>query len=319
MLDADQVRGETRICIGVCTYKRPVMLRSCLSSLAPLQIPDGCALSVVVVDNDSTPTSRENVEAFNGLSEGIPFHYGHEPKRGISQARNAILDAAAGLRADWIVMIDDDQIVPIDWLLKMWSAQRETGADVVQGSVDLVYPDPLPRWAFPKQKRDKWNYDANRAATNGVLFRVGLNDKEGQPLRFSPDFDLTGAEDRDFFIRAKLGGARIVFTPEAVAREFVPEPKLTFLAQIRRAYCFEVVMVRQDRQLFGFLPTLATKSAKFSECLIEGLRLLAEAPFAANGRKKLLKGVKKLSKAGGIFAGLTGLANAHLYENIYGH
>lgn len=320
MGNAVPARCGAHICLGVCTYQRPQMLVRCLLALQRLAEPDDVRLSIVVVDNEPFPAVAELVQAFGAKCR--PVLYVNERRRGIAQARNAVLEKAAELRADWVAMIDDDQLVAPDWLVMMWRAQRLTRADVVSNTVEDEYPEPLPVWAFPRTKKRRWDLGARGAATNGVLFRAGLMGSDSAPLRFDTRFALTGGEDRDFFARAILySGARIIVTPEAVSVEVVPASKLSYGAQVWRSYWMEAVNVRQDRQYYGPVAYIA-KVMKILSALVNAIWALVCAPFAALksgqcARKYLLKSGKQAGKAAGIMVGLAG-PQPQPYRTIHG-
>lgn len=314
MLDANRVRNEARICLGVCTYERPLRLGACLNTINRLKAPAGCRLDIVVVDNELTPAAEDEVGIYSEqiTSErfyGHEWHYVHEPRRGISHARNAVIEKALQLEADWIAMLDDDQIVPPDWLKAMWRALDMIEADVVEGYVAMDYPEPLPKWAFPKKKKRRWKVDCDRAATGGVLFSAELVRADGMALRFRPDFNFTGGEDRDFFVRACRAGAVIIRTPDAISCEFVPESRLSLKAQLSRSYCTARVNAWQDRELYGFTGAMVGSSVKFMDCFVKGAGLMLTAPFAIIAgqhavRRRVLKGGQKLAQVAGISAGL---------------
>src|SRR5262245_44204072 len=104
-----------RAAIGVCTAERPLMLARCLEAIGAQLVPQGTELQVVVVDNEIAPNSRHIVAQ---LSERCRFavHYVHEPRRGIPQARNAVLAKCRELDVDWIAFTDDDCWVSPTWL-----------------------------------------------------------------------------------------------------------------------------------------------------------------------------------------------------------
>src|SRR5262245_18908423 len=106
------------VAIGVCTAGRPQMLTACLSSIARQRLPERCPepwqLHLVVVDNEPEPNNQQLVEEF-AASCPFPVRYVHEPRRGIPQARNAVLDAFED-RSDWIAFTDDDCRPDPDWI-----------------------------------------------------------------------------------------------------------------------------------------------------------------------------------------------------------
>ena len=90
--------------IGVCTFRR-AELADTLRSLAAMDMPSGFDVSVIIADNDDTPSARDLVTALS-RELTLPIHYRHAPARNISIARNACLDAST---ADFVAFIDDDE------------------------------------------------------------------------------------------------------------------------------------------------------------------------------------------------------------------
>ena len=91
-----------RVAIGICTAHRPEMLKCCLAALASQIIPEGVEPTLVIADNEPVPNNREAVMEFAAFCP-FPVVYVHEPSRGISRARNALLRACEG-RFNWIAM-----------------------------------------------------------------------------------------------------------------------------------------------------------------------------------------------------------------------
>jgi glycosyltransferase involved in cell wall biosynthesis len=55
----------------------------------------------------------------------FPVFYVHEPRRGIAQARNAAMAKALEIGADWLAMIDDDEVADPDCHERLvWSTRR---------------------------------------------------------------------------------------------------------------------------------------------------------------------------------------------------
>lgn len=331
MLNSRPIQGDAataaRITLGVCTYKRPQMLTECLSSLTQLIAPYDTALSIVVVDNEASAETCEIVERYADISNH-PMRYVAEPRRGIASARNAVIAAALADNADWIVMLDDDQVVPPDWLRKMHGAQARALADVVKCSVLHQYPDPLPEWVFPQTKPFRGSYDAEFVPTNGVMFRASLvrpktGDGRNLGLRFDERFNLTSGEDRDFFLRAHGLGAFIIQTPDAVATEFVPLSKCSFSAQVARVYWQEMTNAVQDRRPFGRLHNMPSNFWRCPKLFLDGSLMIIAGTLTFplrrhRGRRRFFRGATKLARAAGICVGLVGAARAKPYLTIHG-
>ena len=226
--------GAMHIVVCVCTCLRPQMLRRCLEAIARLVRPEGYRLSVVIVDNESEPNNRVIVESF----PGVVYH--HEPRRGIANARNAALEKALELGADFIAFTDDDAEPAEEWIAKLAEAQRETGAEVVRGRTVYTYPEPLPAWVVKPSKKPRLSAAPPRgvssAPTNNVIFSAKLVTARGLNLRFDARFNTVGSEDTDFFKRARERGAKIVATEWALVHEPVVPERCTYRYQVLRQF-----------------------------------------------------------------------------------
>lgn len=114
----------------ICTRDRGPHLRACLESLSSQQSPPG---EIVVVDNSRDGDAR-------GLCEARPdVHYVHEPRPGLSMARNAGILAAT---RPVIAFTDDDVQPHALWTSEVARvfAEGENGPDAMTG---LVLPARL--------------------------------------------------------------------------------------------------------------------------------------------------------------------------------
>ena len=127
--------GKNRsIDICVCTFRRPE-LADTLRSLAAMDMPSGFDISVIVADNDDTPTAEPLVTTL-AQELKLPIRYRHAPARNISIARNACLDAST---ADFVAFIDDDETASSRWLAELVATAEASGAAAVLGPVRALY------------------------------------------------------------------------------------------------------------------------------------------------------------------------------------
>ena len=145
--------------VGICTYKRPAMLSNLLAVCFKLEPPPGQTLALLIVDNDPECTAKAAVETARQVSP-VPIHYHAEPQRGISNARNRVLQEALSLNASCLALIDDDEIMKPDWLIQLYGVMCEAGADAVGGPSYWDLPPDAPAWqhALPTSPR----YEARR-------------------------------------------------------------------------------------------------------------------------------------------------------------
>ena len=161
------------ISVAICalTLHRPKGLDSLLSSLAGLDDPGpDHTVSVVIVDNDPEESARAAVE---GRRSEMPWNmlYAGEPRRGIPFGRNTAVRTAGDV--DFIAFLDDDETADAAWLTELLRVQRDTGADVVTGTVLPVFEADPPPWArqgrFFERQRFTTGHRLTYARTSNVL------------------------------------------------------------------------------------------------------------------------------------------------------
>jgi glycosyltransferase involved in cell wall biosynthesis len=183
------------ISICVCTYNRADMLAATLPALAALRHdPAALSLELVLVDNNSADGTRAAVETLRGRFP-YPVRYVFEGRQGLSHARNAAIEAAAG---DYLAFLDDECIVRPDWAEVAARTIAESGAAIVGGPYFAGFLDgPRPHW-FATKYGDAHFLDRPRVVrgfverfnvTGGnMLLRRDVFDG----LRFDPAFGMSG-------------------------------------------------------------------------------------------------------------------------------
>jgi succinoglycan biosynthesis protein ExoM len=216
---------KNSVCIAVCTFKRPGMLLECLNSLSMLTIPGQCSVAVVVIDNEQEPNNRDIVCGFPG------FLYVHEPLRGISNARNAALQAAFSVAEDWIAFIDDDEVADRFWLSRLLSKAEESKVDVIGGPVAFHYPENYPAYL----ERRKWRFSPNApTVTSNVLISMNFLRKFDPTPSF--DRNLAAGEDRAFFTLLRENGAVFERADNAIVTETAVVSRYSLWGCIKRGY-----------------------------------------------------------------------------------
>lgn len=302
-----ETRGQTRVDIGICTFRRP-QLKQTLRSLAGLRVPSGTTMRIMIADNDSAPSARALVDAF---AAGLPFEvrYIHCPASNISVARNACLEAADG---DFLVFMDDDQeVVSPDWLAELLKRADASGADVVLGPVIAVYDEDAPRWmregdfhsTFPVWVKG----EIRTAYSANTLLRLASPAIAGR--RFDLSLGRSGGEDTEFFTRVHRAGGRIAYTPRAPAHEPVPASRASLAWLVKRRFRSGQThgrLLGGDRSAAGTIPQLLLAAAKAGYCF--GMAGLA-APFVLRRNRNLLRGMLHA----GVVVGLLGLREIEQY------
>lgn len=223
----------TRIDILMCTFRRPEVAEA-IGALGQIDLPPGSDLRLIVADNDDSDSARQAV--LRAAAE-LPFacHYIHAPARNISVARNACLDAASQRGADWIISLDDDELVRRDWLVQLLAAAQ--GHDGSFGKVQAVYSDGAPGWMRALDLHSAHPEHLGRQIRTGISGNAALRWRgtDWQDQRFDLSRGRSGGEDTEFFLRLYNLGARFAAAPLAIATEPVPPSRqsIEWLSQRR--------------------------------------------------------------------------------------
>lgn len=213
------------------------MLNECLDSLSNLKCPDGCSITVMVVDNSENGSAEEIVSKklphFN-----YPIIYVTETARGIVCMRNKALEAAGELEADYLAFMDDDEVCSDDWIVQLYSGLKKHGAQVAQGTTLRLIPDDISEWLKRNRllKLRKYTTGTIRssASTRNVMFDYKYFEELG--LKFNMAFNLMGSSDSFFFKEAYEMGAKIVWIDEARVTEILPKSRMNFKWIAQRAF-----------------------------------------------------------------------------------
>jgi succinoglycan biosynthesis protein ExoM len=208
--------------ITIASAGRPSLART-LASLAAMDKPVGLTIDVVIAD-DST---EGRVGGIVSAAGPLPFPVRVIPvaARNVSIARNACLDAATG---DLLAMVDDDEWVAADWLIRLLAAMQEFQADCVFGPVHPVYPVGTPQWIVAANPLHvDWGHRGRRVQvgrSGNTLVRRAMITKAG--VRFDTSLGRTGGEDTLFFHTLARAGAVLVVTDDAIIHEDAPPARV---------------------------------------------------------------------------------------------
>lgn len=304
--------GTAKIAIGICTFRRP-MLTETLHSLAAQALPPGTSCSVIVADNDDTPTALPLVEQAR-TAASHPLHYVHAPARNICLARNALLDKAADLGVDYLAFIDDDETATPDWIKNLLEQISASGDDAVLGHVQAVYRPDTAAWlhrvrphdAAPVIQRD------GRILTGyagNVILRLKSPALQGR--RFNPALGVTGGEDDDFFSSMVRDGGTISYAPDAFVFEKVPPARESLrylmLRKFRSGQTYAMITEPDRRGRLGVIPL--TQAAAKTALLLTWAGLNVLSP------DRRMRALLRASLHAGVCAHLLGTKTLELYKS----
>jgi glycosyltransferase involved in cell wall biosynthesis len=117
------------------------LLDETLARLQELHIPEGVIWELLVVNNCCTDNTDEVISRHGAR---LPLRRLHEPRPGLSNARNCALGAARG---DLLIWTDDDVLVDSRWLEEYVRAAHDwPEAAFFGGTVNPWFPKAPPRW-----------------------------------------------------------------------------------------------------------------------------------------------------------------------------
>src|SRR3989475_12340703 len=193
-----------RISVVVCSFNGASTIRDTLNCLRMLDYPD---FEVIVVDDGSTDSTPQIISEYR-------VRLISTENRGLSQARNAGIQAATG---EMVAFIDDDAYPDIHWLKFLASCMID-GNYVGVGGPNL--PPPNDGWKADAVANAPGNPTAvlltDRVAEHipgcNMMFRRDALDKIGG---VDPVFRGAGG-DVDLCLGLRGGGGAIRFSPSAV-------------------------------------------------------------------------------------------------------
>jgi succinoglycan biosynthesis protein ExoM len=227
-------KATQHICVCICTYKRPQLLRRLLGELVDQETSGFFNYSIVVADNDQLRSAEAVVKDFSAMAPNIPVKYCVQPQQNISLTRNKAIENATG---DFIAFIDDDEFPIKRWLLTLFETCNRFNVDGVLGPVKRYFDEKPPEWLLKSHIYERPVYptgsvlDKKDGRTGNVLLKKRLFASGEDPFR--PEF--TGGSDKDFFIRMMQKGYRFIWCADAVAYEVVPPFRWKRTFMLRKA------------------------------------------------------------------------------------
>ena len=290
------------VVVAIPTFRRPRSLARLLAALEKIETE--AKVTVVVADNDAERHAGYDL-CLTLRDRG--YRWTLDPviaaERGISHARNALVERALSYRgAGFVAMLDDDEWPSPQWLDQFLRVQRETQADALQGSILFEFASAPKSWAagfdgLSSIRRPTGPQPMLEGAGNLLLTRSCLERLE-RPW-FDPAFALTGGEDRDFFERLVRAGNRLAWADEATAFTVVPASRTSLRWTLVRAYRIgntEMRIFQKHRPQFRATVREYTKIALALLLTPVLLVILAAVPNrAADALRRFFRNVGKIS------------------------
>ena len=245
MVDApgrpEPAAGRTTVGVCVCTHRRNEPLKRLLVSLtaASDHTRDRADVGVVVVDDNPDSRARAVVERFEGTFP-LGIRYVFSGQENIARARNLAVAEAMRI-GEWVAMVDDDVVVPPEWLQRLLDVSQRTGADAVTGPMQVVFPEGSPPWLSAEPFGEIGavvgigDAPVETCATSNTLLRSGWL-RDHPEIRFEDALGKLGGEDVVFFRRSTASGLRAHYSREVAVQQLEPMERSTLAYQLRRAF-----------------------------------------------------------------------------------
>ncbi|MGY2085979.1 glycosyltransferase family 2 protein [Blastococcus sp. SYSU DS0539] len=214
-------RREPRVVVAVLTYRRTGELPGLLAALTEQAGTVSPRAAVLLVDNDPDGSAAGTAAAWAGV------RYVHEPRPGISAARNRALAEAA--EADLLVFLDDDELPGPTWLAALVGAWTRWGCAAVAGPVPARLLGPADDWVAGSGLFDRPRHvtGARMSGAGAGNLLLDLHQVRALGLTFDERLGLTGGEDTLFTHQLVHGGGEIRWCDEAEAVESIPAARLS--------------------------------------------------------------------------------------------
>ncbi len=248
--------------IVICTYDRVDILYDCIASIYKSigdRYQDQC--EVIIVNNH--PDSQESL--LEVLSPFVSLKIITESSPGLSMARNAGIRQA---KNPWIAFIDDDALVPEDYISRAMDIIEYESYDCFGGHIKSWWKYPRPRWLDDsfgskpalRTQRDILQNEEYNWGSNIVIKKAALDDIGGFPTHIGMKGKKIGYAAENIVqdqLRAK--GYTIGYDPKLSIDHLVLPAKLKLSWHIRSAYA----TARDGREVFpddytllGYLKTI---------------------------------------------------------------
>lgn len=228
--------AQTQLDVIVPTYNRETLLRKTLQSFTVAAIPDSLAITIVVIDNNSSDGTAHLVRDLQSAYP-LPLRYIRETEQGSSQSRNAGITAS---HADLIGFVDDDEEIEPNWFEVIAREFQDPEVQFIGGPYDANWVSPTPDWlppgyhsvigAIPAKRRGPIDpqFGANLMGGNAV-FRRTVFDQVGL---YSTALGRSGKgllSEEDADMQRRLEKARVfgMHVPDLVIRHYIAPERLT--------------------------------------------------------------------------------------------
>ncbi|MDX2031116.1 MAG: glycosyltransferase [Blastocatellia bacterium] len=235
---AETAAIQLGVSLVICTYNGARRLPETLRRLGLQHSTDGLRWEVIVVNNASTDETESVANSWRP-PEGVHFAVVHEPKPGLSHARNR---GIAEARYEVVSFIDDDNRISANWVQAVSALMLiHPRVGACGGMCEAVFESDPPEWF--EEYRGNYVIGGQGAAAGDVtdergwLWGAGLTIRKSvwlalQAAGFAPMLrdregdKLSSCGDIEFCYAIRLAGYRLWYEPALKIDHFIPANRL---------------------------------------------------------------------------------------------
>ena len=229
------------ISVVICCYNSNLVIEKTLEHLQN-QVFEDEKWEVIVVDNNSNDNTSKIAEDFwaTNAPRNVQFRLISEPSPGLSYARVKGMKAA---QYPIISFVDDDNHVPSNWISYLTKAFQKPEVGILGCTANGIFEQEPPEW-YEKNKNafatgSMYDFPFVDVTEIGAVYGAGmtlrkeiftkLNEAKWQPLLSGRKGNsLSGSDDTELVMAAKLLGYRIFYTNEIQIGHYILSSRLTW-------------------------------------------------------------------------------------------
>jgi glycosyltransferase involved in cell wall biosynthesis len=238
------MHATVSIDVVICTYNRAAGLDAVLSALSKQSADVDVAWSVLVVDNGSTDSTADIVDAHRSRQLLPGLRRIREDEQGLTPARRRGVSETG---APWIAFVDDDNILHPGWLNAIAQAiLLVPHAGAIGGRVVLDWEQPPPSFVtrfgfcFAEQEWGGKARELDSLVGAGMVVRrealLACGWAERPLLADRVGRRLVSGGDVEIAQRIRSAGYVLWYTPDAVLRHRIPSNRATWRYLLRVNY-----------------------------------------------------------------------------------
>ena len=304
------------VSICIATYKRPKKLQLLLEGVNQLVFVriEQPQIEVIVVDNDVEGLATEICREIKSQFQWV-LKIGIETEQGITYARNKTISMVS-VDADFIAIIDDDEIPEASWLEELLLAQQRYNSDIVTGPVlprfeNNEVADWIVKGKFFKPPRYPTGKLRPVAYTNNVIIKAEIL-RNLDPV-FDNRFATSGGSDCYLFLKLYKLGYKIAWTDEAIVYDNIPSSRTTLKWILFRSYREPSSYSSAEKELYPSFSVQLIRMVKGFALITIGL--IRIVPSLLLGKAAIVASLQYIARGLGTLGGLLGLFYQE-YKNI---